>query len=125
MKDWLGAGDNGFNANTNEGARGSRRRTRAQGRPRHLGACVDDADDCVDLEDLLCLNPILERGVQAARGRFFDDDWLRRRERDLDYRRLRRGRGDEGKGVTPFKMWRRGVRRLTCLKNKEFWMEPK
>ena len=75
---------------------------------------VNDADNRVDFRDVLRLNPILECGPEAARGRLLDDDRLRRRKLDLgdggnlgDWRLRRR---DESEGVSSFWMRRRGMR---------------
>ena len=71
---------------------------------------VDDAGNRTNFRYLLRLDPILKCQIEAARGGFFDDDWLRRRKRDLGNWRLRHGRGDEGEGVMTLEVWRRGVR---------------
>ena len=69
---------------------------------------VDDADDRVDFRDVLRLNPILECGPEAARGRLLDDDRLRRQKLDLgnwgNLGNWKLWRRDEGERVAAFRV---------------------
>ena len=76
-----------------------------------MRARVDDADNLVNLWDVLCLDPILKCGIEAARGRLLDNHRLRRRKLDLDNGGDLGNRGlwrqDERKRVAAFRLRRR------------------